>query len=98
LNVYWHSQDPKLGFEFSFTTATLSMLFMSIFFITSWMFLLKTNNPITRYNPFSLNPKWTGKMEHSMDESPGQMFDLDSPDINEVKRTRREKKINEILK
>lgn len=98
MNVYWHSQNPGLGFELNIKTIILSMVIVSSFFIIGWMFLLKTNNPLTRYNPFSLNPKWDGKMNGSMEENPGQIFELDSPDENEIKRVKRNKNIENILK
>lgn len=41
------------------------LLIMSIpIILFGWMEFIKTNNPITRYNPFSLNPNWKSKMEY----------------------------------
>lgn len=98
INVYWHSKNPNLGFELSVSTIIGSILFMIPFFMIGWMFLLKTNNPITRYNPFSFNPKWESKMKGSLEENPGQMFDLDAPDESELKRVNRNKKLDQLLK
>ena len=71
----------------------LLMLFISvIFFIFGWMQLLKTNNPTTRYNPFSLNPKFNNKMVKSMNEDPSQLFKLDNPIQPDI----RNKKIKQI--
>jgi hypothetical protein len=97
-NVYWHSQTPGLGFELSTKNVIFGILFMSPFQLIGWMFLLKTNNPITRYNPFSVNPKWDGKMKGSLEENPGQMFEMDAPDENELKRVNRNKRLDQLLK
>lgn len=98
MNVYWHSQNPELGFELSIKSIIFGLLFMSPFQFIAWMFLLKTNNPITRYNPFSLNPKWTGEMKGSLDENPGQILEMDTLDDNEIKMINRNKKLNQLLK
>lgn len=98
VNVYWYSQNPDLGFEFNTKTLIFGALISSFFFLIGWMFLLKTNNPISRYNPFSINPKWDGEMKGSLEDNPGQMFEMDTPDENEVKRVNRNKKLDQLLK
>ena len=35
----------------------LLMISMIIFFI-GWVFLIETNSPTNKYNPFTVNPKW----------------------------------------
>lgn len=57
------------------------------------MGLLQTNDPLTRYNPFSINKKWRNKMNQSVSENPLQIFKLDEPDKDEV----RDKKIDQLL-
>jgi hypothetical protein len=98
LNIYWYSKDPNLGFDINVGSIIGGILFMIPCFMIGWMFLLKTNNPITRYNPFSFNPKWESKMRGSLEENPGQMFEMDAPDENEVKRVIRNKKLDQLLK
>jgi len=57
------------------------------------MGLLRTNDPLTRYNPLSINKKWRNKMNQSVSENPLQIFKLDEPDKDEI----RDKKIDRIL-
>lgn len=57
------------------------------------MGLLQTNDPLTRYNPFSFNKKWRNKMNQSVSENPLQIFKLDEPSKDEV----RNRKIDKIL-
>lgn len=74
-------------------TIILLIIMSSAIFTIGWFGLLKTNNPITRYNPFSINKKWKNQMAQSMNENPSQLFDLDRPDTDEI----RNQKINQIL-
>lgn len=55
--------------------------------------LLKTNNPITRYNPLSINKKWKNPWEIELNQNPLQIFKLDKPDKDEV----RNRKIEDII-
>ena len=71
------------------------LIFMSVVIFTLGFFeLIKTNNPITRYNPLSFNPNWKNKMDKSMDEDPFQLFRLDNASKEDI----RDKKIDKILK
>jgi hypothetical protein len=81
------------------TTGTIvgCIIFFLIVFPIGWYTLLRTNNPITRFNIFTLNPKWKNTMKYSMEERPIQLFELDSPDENELKKFNRDKKIDKIL-
>lgn len=76
----------------------IGAIFMGLVITTfGFISLLKTNNPLTRYNPFSLNPKWKNKMD-PINENPRELFRLDKPDEGEVKRISRDVKINKLLK
>lgn len=86
------------GLTFSLINLSAFVFVSSVLFLFGFMSLLKTNNPATRFNPFTLNPNYKSEMKYTMNESPGQIFELDSPDENEVKRRNREKKINQLLK
>ncbi len=73
----------------------ISLLFLSsILFIVGWVGLLRTNDPVNRYNPFTINRKWKNKMEYSMYEKPSQIFELDHPEKSDI----RNKKIDTLLK
>jgi len=77
----------------------IGLLFISlIVFLVGWVGLLKTNNPLTRYNLFSMNPHFKNKMEHSISEDPSSFFRIDEATDNEKKQFNRDKKINKILK
>jgi len=79
--------------------AIIILLLISFIFIfpIGWIGLLKTNNPITRYNPFSLNPKFKNKMDHSISDDPSGFFTLDEADELEIKKIKRNKALNKIL-
>jgi len=83
-----------LKFEYS----NFIVLIILSFFIVSffWLGLLKTNNPITRYNPFTINKKFKNTMEYSMEEKPGQLFEFDEPSDEEIKQKNRDKKLKEL--
>ena len=82
------------GLEFNYVNLIVMIIVSCIFFLPTFLMLIKTNNPISRYNIFTVNPKWTGKMKGSMQENPSQLFEFDEPDKSDI----RNKKINEILK
>jgi hypothetical protein len=69
-----------------------------MFFSFGWFQLLKTNNPLSRYNPLSLHPRWKTRMDYSMEEKPGQLYQLDNPTEEELLQLSRDKKLNQLLK
>lgn len=66
----------------------------SVVFTFGWMGLLQTNDPLNRYNPFTINKKWKDKMDSSISENPMQIFELDEPGKDDL----RNKKIEKLLK
>ena len=76
---------------------SLLVFFSGLFFLIGWFGLLKTNNPLTRYNPFSINRQWKGNTDK---EAYLEMFHQDKPtseDYSEQKIKMRKKKIRDIL-
>lgn len=70
------------------------IIISSIVFTFGWMGLLQTNDPMNRYNPFTINKKWKDKMNSSISENPMQIFKLDEPGKDDL----RNKKIENLLK
>lgn len=87
-----------IGLLHSIGQLLASLLVSAAFFAVGWPFLLKTNNPLTRYNIFTINLKWKSKMEYSMEEKPGQLYEFDKPDESDVRQRKRNKTIDKILK
>jgi hypothetical protein len=79
----------------------LVLLFISsVIFFIGYFGLIKTNNPLTRWNIFSINKSWKDTMQSSYSDNPSQLFDLDSPtdeDINEKKKIDRQRKIKKLM-
>lgn len=72
-----------------------SILFISVVIIIFGLIeIIKTNNPVSRFNPFTINPKWRNKMDKSVSEDPSQLFNFDSP----TKEDLRNSKIDKIIK
>lgn len=59
--------------------------------------LLKTNNPLKRWNVFTINPKWSGKLTQSVSENPSQLFKFDKPSKEELIKHNRDKNIDKLL-
>lgn len=76
-----------------FNVITL-IIISSFVFTVGWTGLLQTNDPINRYNPFTINKKWKDKMDLSISENPMQIFELDDPEKDDL----RNKKIEKLLK
>ncbi len=73
----------------------LILVFISgMFFMVGFGLLLKTNNPAYRWNIFTVDPSWVGKMDKSFEEEPGQIFDFNKPTKDQL----RDKKIKEVLR
>jgi hypothetical protein len=81
--------------------AFLVLLFISsVIFLIGYFSLIKTNNPLTRWNIFSINKSWKDTMQSSYSDNPSQIFDLDLPtddDINEKKKIDRQRKIKKLI-
>ncbi len=96
--IYTPFQFYYCGMEFRWSSLIVLVLLSIFFFSLGWFGLLKTNNPLSRYNPFTFNPRWKSKMDYSMDENPGQLYQLDDPTPDEILREKRNKKLNQLLK
>lgn len=81
--------------SFSVMSIILSLFISSIFGIIFYIMLLKSNNPISRHNPFSINPKWTNSMDKSFDEDPHAFFKLDDPTKKDIRLKTIKKLFNE---
>jgi hypothetical protein len=80
--------------EPTLSNVLMSLFISSMFFIIGFGLLIKTNNPAYRWNIFTLDPSWVGKMEKSLDEAPGQIFEFNQPTKDQL----RDKKLKEILR
>jgi Na+/melibiose symporter-like transporter len=82
--------------------ALIALVIMSVFFfIAFWFALLKTNNPLTRYDPFSYNSNWKKSMHQNRNYFSDTIFNVDEPsdtDRAEFKRKRRSKILRSLLK
>lgn len=80
---------------FTTMSITSSLFISSIFGIIFYILLLKTNNPISRHNPFTINHRWTNSMEKSFDEDPNAFFKLDDPTKKDIRLKTIKKLFNE---
>ena len=84
----------------SFWVAAIILGFISlIFFVVGWFQLIKTNNPLKRYNPLTINRQWEST---AANDSPAflNIFKYDKPtneDIQEQKMKERDNKIKKII-
>ncbi len=77
-----------------FNLASL-VLFSLMFMWVGWMGLLRTNNPATRYNPFSINARWRSTLDGPVMDQP-----LDEPtaeDFSELRRRRRSRQLRRVI-
>jgi len=85
----------------NFWVAAMVLGFISlIFFVVGWFQLIKTNNPLKRYNPFTINRQWEATAKN---DSPAFLntFKYDEPtneDIQEQKMKERNNKIKKIFR
>ncbi len=86
------------GVEFTFINLLILILISSAFFFIGFFQILKTNDPITRYNLFTINKYWESTMKSSVSEDPSVFFSLDDPSKNDIVKSNRNKKIKELLK
>jgi len=84
---------PSIDFSSLLVMIIISISIFGFGFLT----ILKTNNPLTRYNIFTINRKWKNKMEKSIDQDPGQIYKFDRPDKQEVIQRDRENRLKKLL-
>lgn len=75
----------------------IGLMVISLFIFTFfWFGLLRTNNPVTRYNIFSINKRYKTKMEKSLNDDPSQIYRLDKPTDEEIIQKNREDKLKQL--
>jgi len=87
----------SIGIDLTFVNVLFGLLLSISYFIFSLFGVLKTNDPDRRFNIFTLNKNWKSKMEKSFSENPSQISDLDEKSDSEIKRLKRNNKIDSIL-
>lgn len=94
LSISFIPSQIYIGIDITIVSLISSIVISCVIFSVGWMGLLQTNDPLNRYNPLTINKRWRDKMNSSVSENPFQIFQLDQPDIDDL----RDDKIKKILK